>query len=918
MQAVDRQPNDANLQENSSGEEELPRSFERFTLLKRVARGGMGEVFLATAGGIEGAERPVVIKLIRRDHDTDTSFLARFLDEARIQSQLHHPAVAQVLEATRDAAGKPYVVVEYVEGRNLSDVRTRATQLGVRIAWPEALAIAITLGDALAHTHERTDADGRPLDIVHRDLSPQNVMVGYGGELKLIDFGTARGENRRCHTISGVVFAKPGYVAPEVANNTPGGVPADLYAFGVILWELLSGRRFLVGEPAAHLSAVGSGQKVPTAIAHAVGAPAELDAIIERLTALRIEDRTRSARQATAELVRVLQRAPSLADGDRSLRGRIAHLMRSLYPAEPARSRTEFQSLLARAQKDRVAPAELPASPPPPASSPASRIGQPVEPMLPGTRYRIESELGRGAMGVVYEATHVDLGRRVALKVLNAEYGNQSAQARFVQEARAVAGIDHEGLVRLYEFGFSQDGKPFYAMELVAGETLEKLLARRGALPLAEAIARVIEACAAVEAAHAADVVHRDIKPANLLLSEAGQMKLLDFGVAKPGNELDARDEGETGALVLVGTPEYMAPEQALGRADVRSDVYALGAVLYELCTGTLPHKADGAIALLEKKQNVAPAPPSLLVKGASRSFDRAVLTALAADPVERFQSVAEFRAALSQVLLQGKSSARVSGYARTAALSLGAFVLSLGLGLAATNAGVREKGVAEGRALVAKAKTTGDRVRALFAPKQAPALAEVIAKAPAQVLPAVVAQAPIAVAPAVVPSDTLEPEDSLEAKEASEPAPPPATEGSGDGEDAAPVTPEPARDPKAEAAVAEFDALWARGSKLKALKEIRAAARAFPKDPGVLRSYVAATRHTKAWGEAHRVAESWVKSDPSFEARFELARLERATGHRGRALSMLRSLEKEQPESEAVKKELLIFGVDQRLALRP
>src|SRR5678816_1358432 len=81
---------------------------------------------------------------------------------------------------------------------------------------------SLTIGDALAHVHERTDAEGRPLDIVHRDLSPQNVMIGYGGDVKLIDFGTARGENRRCHTVSGVVFAKPGYVAPEVANNTPG------------------------------------------------------------------------------------------------------------------------------------------------------------------------------------------------------------------------------------------------------------------------------------------------------------------------------------------------------------------------------------------------------------------------------------------------------------------------------------------------------------------------------------------------------------------------------------------------------------------------------------------------------------------------------------------------------------------------
>jgi serine/threonine protein kinase len=919
MQAAERQANDANLQENSCGEEGLPRTFERFTLLKRVARGGMGEVYLATAGGIEGAERPVVIKLIRRDHDTDSSFLARFLDEARIQSQLHHPAVAQVLEATRDGTGKPYVVVEYVEGRNLSDVRTRATQLGVRIAWPEALALAITLGDALAHIHERTDAEGRPLDIVHRDLSPQNVMVGYGGDVKLIDFGTARGENRRCHTISGVVFAKPGYVAPEVANNTPGGVPADLYAFGVILWELLAGRRFLVGEPAAHLAAVGSGRKVPTAIAQAVGAPPEIDAIIEHLTAPRIEDRMPSARKATAELVRILQRAPSLADGDRSLRGRIAHLMRSLYPSEPARSRAEFQSLLARAQKDRPAPAVIPPSPPPPA---------PGEPMLPGTRYRIERELGRGAMGVVYEAVHVDLGRRVALKVLGAEYGNASAQARFVEEARAVAGIEHDGLVRLYEFGFSADGKPFYAMELVAGETLDQLLARRGALPLEQAIERVIEVCGAVEAAHAADVVHRDIKPSNLLVSESGQIKLLDFGIAKPGSEIDAREEGETGALVLIGTPEYMAPEQALGKADVRSDVYALGAVLYELCTGTLPHKADGAVALLEKKQNVVPVAPSVLVKGAKRSLDRVVLKALAADPDQRFQTVAELREALFAVLTSSKRSERTSGYARTAALSLVAFVLSLGGGLVVTNAGIRGAALDQGSALVSKAKAAGERVRSSFGAKEAGQGAALVKAEPVAPVvaatPAVVTPVP-SVAVAVVeptPADAADATDAAELDEEASDAVAEAlaVEGTEGGEQSPEPTAAPSdrpTNPKADAAVSEFEALWTRGSTLKALKHIRTAARTFPEDPRVLQHYVTAARHTKAWGEAHRVAESWVKAAPSFEARLELARLSRATGQRGRALSILRSLAKEQPDSEELKKELAVFGGEERVARR-
>src|SRR4051794_4395812 len=369
---------------NSDESAGLPRRFERYTLLKRIARGGMGEVYLATAGGIEGAERPCVVKTIRREHEEDRSFLARFLDEARIQAQLQHPGVAQIVEATNDSSGKPYVVVEFIEGRNLGDVRARAGQLGMRMGWPESLAVSIVMADALSHVHERTDASGKPLDIVHRDLSPQNVMVSYAGDVKLIDFGTARGQNRRCQTIAGIVFAKPGYVAPEVANNTPGGIPADLYALGIMLWEMLAGRRFLSGDASQHMAMVAAGKRNPTELAALIGAPKELDAVVAKLTAVRLEERYASARQAMNDLVRLLQRSPSMADGDRSVRGRIAQLMQKLYPAEPARTRSEFARLVAQARATNLPTpaAVIPPSPPPPPVE--------VDPtLLPGTRYRL-------------------------------------------------------------------------------------------------------------------------------------------------------------------------------------------------------------------------------------------------------------------------------------------------------------------------------------------------------------------------------------------------------------------------------------------------------------------------------------------------------------------------------------------------
>src|SRR5215469_17995753 len=121
---------------------ELPRILGRRMLLKLVARGGMGDVYLGATTGIEGAERPCIVKTVRRDHVHDGSFLARFLDEARVQAQLQHPGVAQVLEAATDEQGEPYTVVEFVEGGSLSDVRQRSVQAGVRLAWPDAVAVA--------------------------------------------------------------------------------------------------------------------------------------------------------------------------------------------------------------------------------------------------------------------------------------------------------------------------------------------------------------------------------------------------------------------------------------------------------------------------------------------------------------------------------------------------------------------------------------------------------------------------------------------------------------------------------------------------------------------------------------------------------------------------------------------------------
>lgn len=613
------------------------RRFGRYWLLRLIARGGMGEVYLAATTGIEGAERPCVVKIIRREHAKDSSFLARFLDEARVQAQLHHPGVVQVIEAAKDEKGEPYVVVEYVEGRSLGEVRARALQVSYRLSWIEAIALAMSTAEALSHIHERVDVRGNPLGIVHRDMSPQNIMVGYGGDVKLIDFGTARGENRRCHTVSGVVFAKPGYVAPEVANGNTGDARVDVYALGIMLWELAAGRRFLQGDAAEHLARVAKDEASPPPLAQLIGAPAALDEIIARLTAFDPSKRYGSARDALRDMARLLSAAPSLPNGERGVRARISQLMTTLYPSEPTHSRRLFAKLVVEARRLEKEGACAEGAPTP--EPPVRETPEADDRVLPGTRYRVLRKIGEGAMGTVLEAEHIDLGRRVAVKVLSAEHATSSEYAaRFRREARALSRLSHPNLVTLHDFGQATDGRLYCAMELLEGETIDRCLEREGTMGWREALRLGSQAASALRDAHRVGLIHRDLKPSNLFLCEDGTLKLLDFGVARLRAEAGERN-AELGGFTLFGTPEYMAPEQVdSGSVDERADVYALGCVLYELVTGRLPHVADSTVALLDAKTKRDPEPPRERApsRDIPKQVDRLIMRALAKDPHKR------------------------------------------------------------------------------------------------------------------------------------------------------------------------------------------------------------------------------------------------------------------------------------------
>ena len=261
--------------------------------------------------------------------------------------------------------------------------------------------------------------------------------------------------------------------------------------------------------------------------------------------------------------------------------------------------------------------------------------------------YVIEGKIGQGGMGVVYGAHHPRIGKRVAIKVLAPAYSaNPRTVKRFEQEARLVNEIRHPNIVDVFQFGELPDGRSYFVMEWLDGEPLTARI-DRGQVPAPEMAALLDVVCDALEAAHEHGVVHRDLKSDNVFIVKTGKartVKLLDFGLAKLEGKSDMAAVHRTRSGVLVGTPAYMAPEQARGKAvDARTDIYALGVLAYKMLTGVMPFKADNAMDLIVMHLNAPPPAPNKLARDTPPELSRLVVRMMAKDPEER-PSLAEIR----------------------------------------------------------------------------------------------------------------------------------------------------------------------------------------------------------------------------------------------------------------------------------
>jgi serine/threonine-protein kinase len=274
--------------------------------------------------------------------------------------------------------------------------------------------------------------------------------------------------------------------------------------------------------------------------------------------------------------------------------------------------------------------------------------------------YRVLRKIGEGGMGAVFLAEHALLGRHAAIKVLLPELSQKrSSVDRFFNEARATTAISDPGIVQVFDFGFTADHIAYIVMELLEGEQLHRRIQRLGTLPPADALRITRQVAGSLGAAHAAGIIHRDLKPENLYMirdpeAPGGERpKILDFGIAKLGDDVPDRVRTRTGAVL--GTPVYMSPEQCdgAGQIDHRADIYALGCVLFHLVTGRPPFDLPGVGAIIAAHLREPAPAPSSITGPLPPGLDELVLCCLAKSPADRFATMVELQRACDELLAQ-------------------------------------------------------------------------------------------------------------------------------------------------------------------------------------------------------------------------------------------------------------------------
>ncbi len=567
--------------------------FSRYEILETLGKGGMGEVLKARDVQLK---RLVAIKRLLPEALGDKEAQGRFLREARLAAQLNHPNIATIYDIL-DSGEEAFIVMEYIEGETLRE-RISHGPLPLETVFD----LGIQIGSALAAAHQQ--------DVIHRDIKSENIKVTSTGHIKVLDFGLAKQMLKVDQTIEETVRAEsvfmtqqgfaagtPGYTAPEQWKGGQVDGRADIFSFGVVLYEMITGQSPFPGK-----------------------------SVIERITATMHND-------------------PEPVTHYASVPNRVEHIVRKALAKDPARRYQSMAELVGelealRQQTVDAAIRDVTARQPAPATL--------------ASRYKILIELGEGGMGKVYQAKDLKLDRIVAIKELRRGIlSNDTVRARFLREASLLAKLNHRHIATVHDI-IEEDDRIFIVMEYIEGERLLDKI-KRGPLPPAEAYQHALEMAQALEHAHGKHIIHRDIKSANIMVTLSGEAKVLDFGLAKqiisssqlPVGHSQTVAAELTETRITFGTPKYMSPEQRMtADVDERSDIFSYGVVLCEMLVGEVSYMGEVLAELLEADSQLWPAPLNRMPK----HWQPIVKKSLARDPQFRYQSFTDLIADLKQV----------------------------------------------------------------------------------------------------------------------------------------------------------------------------------------------------------------------------------------------------------------------------
>jgi eukaryotic-like serine/threonine-protein kinase len=576
-----------------------------------VGRGGMGAVYRAQHVLLHEDR---AIKVVTRKPTDDDDFISRFIREARVLARLKDEHLVRLYEFWEEG-GQLFMALEFLHGESVAHRLRTHTRL------PAADAVSIARQAALGL---KTAHEGH---VVHRDISPDNLQLVRrpdGAEIvKVMDFGIAKSAEDTLgpELTANVFLGKFEYASPEqcgygLAKDERIDWRSDIYSLGVTLFKMVTGRLpFEATTPHGYLvKHATEAPPIPSSIAPDAKIPAALDRVILQALA---KDRARR-QQSMADLIRDLETVPL----DATPSPGSTEVMDTPRPAGPTDAPASTSRGTGRS------------------TTGALKIGDSF-----ARKYVVKGLLGQGGMGVVYRAVDTILDEPVALKVISARLlEGPDAVERLKREVVVARRVAHPNVCRIYDIGEGEGGVHYVSMEFIEGRPLGQILLD-GPMSLAEGLPLARQVLDALAAAHQVNVVHRDLKPDNIMVTPSGHAVIMDFGLSVTE---DSRRVTQAG--LIVGTPHYMAPEQVHGNAGPRSDLYALGVILFKMFTGQLPFQSDNVLDVLQAHLHTPPPRPSAINPAIPRTLEAVILQALEKDLARRFASAEDFLTALDPI----------------------------------------------------------------------------------------------------------------------------------------------------------------------------------------------------------------------------------------------------------------------------